>query len=155
MKTTVFSLFFAIACLTIACNNNSANQQTEEQQAWDAVMAVHDEVMPKMSDINRMSDDLRARANALDSTQMATKQNLMDAAQALERADEGMMSWMAEVKSPETMRSEQKTHEEIMNYLDEQKNKVNQVRDSINNSLEQGKMLLEQTPAPAADSTSM
>ncbi|MFN7115654.1 MAG: hypothetical protein ACK4TA_02585 [Saprospiraceae bacterium] len=152
MKIKFKNLLFAMACLTIACNN-SGNQEVEQQQAFDAVMLVHDEVMPRIADVNRLTTDLRSRAEGLDSTQQATKNQLYDAIQALERADEGMMNWMAEVQTPETLRGEGKTHAEIMRYLEEQQKQVNQVRDSIQLSLQRGEEMLQQTTAPAQDTS--
>lgn len=78
----------------------------------------------------------------------------MDAILAIERADEGMMNWMAEVQDPEILHGENKTHEEIMRYLNEEKNKVNVVRDNILAALERGNQLLENTPVAIPDSTS-
>lgn len=136
----------------MACNN-SANQ-TAEQQAWDEVMAVHDEVMPKTAELNRLATQLRSKIATLDSTQQESKNTMMDAILAIERADEGMMNWMAEVQDPEILHGENKTHEEIMRYLNEEKNKVNVVRDNILAALERGNQLLENTPVAIPDSTS-
>lgn len=152
MKYPIIGLFFVIICLTIACNN-SANHTTEQQQAWDEVMVVHDEVMPKTADVNRLTAQLRTKVAALDSTQQETKTSMMDAIQALERADEGMMSWMSEVQDPEILRGENKTHEEIMRYLNDEKKKVGQVRDDIVTALERGNQLLANTPTATPDST--
>lgn len=153
MKIKLMTLFFAIACFTVACNSG-AKQETEQQQAFDAVMLVHDEVMPKMGDVNRLTTDLRNRAAGLDSTQLTLKNDMYDVIQSLERADEGMMSWMAAFQSPEIMRGEGKAHEEIMRYLEAQQNEVNQVRDSIQLALQRGEEVLQQVPATAADTTS-
>ncbi len=146
----LISFVFAITCFTMACNNG-AQQTTQEQQATDEVMRVHDEVMPKMGDVNRMTTDLRNRAAGLDSTQMALKNELYDAIQSLERADEGMMNWMAAFQMPESLRGEGKTHEEIMRYLEAQQTMVNQVRDSIQQSLQRGEQLMQQAPAATPD----
>lgn len=152
MKNAAIGLFFVLAILNIACNN-SANQTVEQQQAWDQMMAVHDDVMPKTSDLNRMTTQLRTKIAALDSTQQDTKNKMMDAIQALERAEEGMMSWMAEVQDPEILRGEHKTHAEIMRYLEEEKDKVDRVQADIIASLDQGKQLLESAPPMMPDST--
>lgn len=158
-------LFLIMLSFVLACGNNG-QEQTEQQQAWDAVMAVHDEVMPKMADVNRLTTQLRAKAAALDSNQTTTKdvyynavQSLerkevyFSAIQSLERADEGMMTWMAAVRAPEVLRGERKSHAEIMQYLKEEQNKVNQVRDSILTSLERGNQVLHQVSDAPVDTT--
>ena len=142
MKNAAISLFFLVNFLMTACNN-STNQVVEEQQAWDQVMAVHDDVMPKTADLNRMTTQLRAKNAALDSTRQDTKNKIMDAIQALESADESMMNWMAEVQDPE-----------IMRYLEEEKNKVDRVQSDIMVSLDQGKQILEGASQMMPDSTS-
>ena len=153
MKNAAIGLFFLVNFLMTACNN-STNQVVEEQQAWDQVMAVHDDVMPKTADLNRMTTQLRAKNAALDSTRQDTKNKIMDAIQALESADESMMSWMAEVQDPEILRGDNKTHAEIMRYLEEEKNKVDRVQSDITVSLDQGKQILESVSQMMPDSTS-
>lgn len=56
------------------------------QQQWDAMMVIHDQVMPKMSDINRLKKQLRQ-----DTAQLALTAKLTE-------AEEGMWAWMHELK---------------------------------------------------------
>lgn len=131
----------AILGLFIIGCNQSAKQQAEEQLLWDQVMAVHDEVMPKMSEINQISRDLRTKLEATDSTLVDQREQMMVGIRALEQADEGMMTWMAAIEPLDELR-EDKTHEQIMAYLQEEQQKVAKVKEDMLTSIEEGKKLL-------------
>ncbi len=143
MKTNTFLLLFFAVFFVIACNNG-AKQQEAQEKVWSELMAVHDEVMPKMGEVNRLAQELAAKAAALDSTQMDSKNALLAGVQALEQADEAMMTWMSEVQNPDKMKEAGKTHEEIMAYLSGEKGKIEKVKEAILSSLQQGEALLKQ-----------
>ena len=146
MKTNTFLLLFFAVFFVVACNSG-AKQQEAQEKVWDELMVVHDEVMPKMGEVNRLAQELAAKAAALDSTQLDNKNALLAGAQALEQADEAMMTWMSEVQNPDKLKEAGKTHEEIMTYLAGEKSKVDKVKEAILSSLQQGEALLQQAGA--------
>lgn len=101
--------------LAISCNNNKAIQQ----QKWDEMMVIHDEVMPLDSEIKIRARDIRKQF--ADSTlNMGTKERMVIAVQRLELADSLMWKWMYGVTPILELQTSNKSHEEIMTYLDAQ-----------------------------------
>jgi len=114
MKTRILYLF-VLAMLAISCNNNKAIQQ----QKWDEMMVIHDEVMPLDSEIKIRARDIRKQF--ADSTlNMGTKERMVIAVQRLELADSLMWKWMYGVTPILELQTSNKSHEEIMTYLDAQ-----------------------------------
>ena len=72
MRQTIF-LFLLIALAFSACNT----EQSAQEKLWDEMMAVHDEVMPKMGDLNRLSRNIRAQLDTVPpiDTQQKLQQN--------------------------------------------------------------------------------
>lgn len=99
----VLLLFFAFSLL-FSCKPNVATEQgaTEEipadiQALENQVMAVHDEVMPKMKNINDLSSQLRAiRASLKESEtgKVESPAGLDEVQSALKLAEQGMWDWM-------------------------------------------------------------
>src|SRR5690349_12402162 len=88
MKTGfILSVCFLLAAFT-ACEKKG------NQELYDEVMAIHDEVMPKMNDIHRYKKDFQAElANSATITE-ARKTQLESSIVMLDSAGEGMMRWM-------------------------------------------------------------
>jgi hypothetical protein len=136
MKKVVF-LLFMVATAT-ACSN----EQKEQKDALMAeVMAAHDEVMPKMGELRKTAKDLHAKADSLgaltDQDFSAEISTLRQAAKKIEDANEGMMEWMRPFEMPDN----EAPIAEVLVYLKEQKEKVDQVKDDMLKSLEEGKAL--------------
>lgn len=151
LSTIIFLLLASLGL--IACGGNNRPSQTDEdpaaaqrateEQRWDEVMAVHDEVMPKMSEINRLSRALREvqeKDPAIPKELQATVETMV---QELATAEEGMWEWMNNIKQLDALR-QSKNHEEIMQYLGEEQEKIAQVRDNMLRSIEKGEQLLKQ-----------
>ena len=88
VKKHWFILLFFGAVLW-SCDNTSDAQKAYEQN-FNEVLRVHDEVMPKMGELNALSMDLKKKIDA-DST--STKK-YAKANQDLENAYDFMMEWM-------------------------------------------------------------
>lgn len=128
-----------IAVVAISCESNEL-----EKKAYDAlmknVMAVHDEVMPKMGEINTLIGQLEAKA---DTTELGQK--FADAKKELETASTGMMDWMQgfgekfEVGENVTDSLLQK-----LEMLKTEQESIQKVKEQINSSIEKAKALLQE-----------
>lgn len=130
-----------------ACSSNQEEMQNAEQQLANEVMDIHDEVMPKMAEVNRLSRQLRGyyeEHKAEISTALDGQMELIQ--RELDQADDGMMAWMANFQMPQALRESQ-SHKEIMDYLTQQKQEIETVRDQINRSIENAKKLVADLPA--------
>jgi len=150
MRLTKY-LFFALLLggLAASCGSNASSKsedQTQakspeqaEQAAWDQMMEVHDEVMPKMADLNRTSRELKSIAESTDDK--AVKEQINQQVKELEAASEAMMVWMGELQKLSELR-ENKSHEEIITYLETEKAEIDEVGEEMMKSLEEGQKLL-------------
>jgi hypothetical protein len=128
------------ALLLVALSIFSCTDPAElEDQAWKEVMRIHDEVMPEMATINRIKRGLKAEIADTTATLSADRQTtLINTIQQLEAAEEGMMSWMEQVKSPAALR-ETLEHEAILSYLQDQQEKIEIVKRDMLTSIEAGR----------------
>jgi uncharacterized protein YukE len=138
---------FGIGCGDSNKDSGSASPVEQQEAAWAKMMEVHDAVMPKMAEMNRVSRELKALAEGLeDKTQLELINN---AVENLEAASEGMMVWMGELQQLKKLR-EEKSHEEIMDYLNAETEEITQVQEDMLSSLEQGQTLLKELQAETA-----
>ena len=104
-------------------------------------METHDAVMPKMAALNRTGRELKAVAETTEDK--AVKENINQTVKSLEAASESMMVWMGELQKLSELR-EDKSHEEIMAYLKEEKANISQVKEDMEKSLKNGQELLDE-----------
>jgi len=136
MRQTIF-LFLLIALAFSACNT----EQSTQEKLWDEMMAVHDEVMPKMGDLNRLSREIRAQMDTVPPIDTLQKLQQLDLLIRLGKAEEGMMVWMSELKILDDLRAT-KSHKEIVRYFEAEKQRIGAVRDSMMAGIEAGKKAL-------------
>ncbi|WP_017259233.1 hypothetical protein [Pedobacter arcticus] len=130
LKPTILGLL----CLTFAftaCNNHKKQQEDLQQ----SVIAVHDSVMMDMGALmekkiaaNKMLtqlDSLKSKKTSLDTAKVRT--DLTQVIKELASADDAMMTWMHNFNPDYTGKS----HEEVMDYLNDQKLKINAVDSAI------------------------
>ena len=147
--TIVFAaLFIALAgCQSGAPSGENTSKHTEEQLAQQEqkrleVMAVHDAVMPEMSTLNRLSRTLKPLVQQ--DLSEDEKEVLFDVLKRLEQADEGMMTWMGEFRNNLDPLRDTMSHEAIMNYLQAEELKIQEVDRQIRSSMEAARELIGQ-----------
>ncbi|WP_306012487.1 MULTISPECIES: hypothetical protein [unclassified Allomuricauda] len=135
-----FVSYLALACLLVSTSCKEEKKAPEGPTQMEKVMAIHDEVMPKMSTIGKLVGELRPK---VDSTEVG--QQYEEAMKDLQDANTAMMDWMKEF-------GDRFNHDEIMNgkelseekqqLLDEEEEKVKVVKEKINGSIERAQALL-------------
>ncbi len=138
MKNYLF--LFAFLFLLAACQSGEQEGNDQVAAMTESVMAVHDEVMPMMGEMNQMSQQLKAQAEAANDPEAA--QAAKEAAMALDQASEGMMAWMRQYEPVAPGMEEA----QAVAYLEEQQKKVDQVKTDMLSSIEQAKTILNETP---------
>ena len=138
MKLKTATVFFSICLVLVSCKNETKKNEVPSQM--EEVMAIHDEVMPKMGTISHLIADLKPK---VDSTEVG-KENLK-AIRDLQGAHKSMMDWMKDF-------GERFNYEEIMNgmelttkkqgWLKEEEVKVNELREKINTSIANAERVL-------------
>lgn len=103
-------------------------------------MAIHDEVMPKMSTIGKLVGELKPK---VDSTEMGQQYEV--AMKDLQDAHKTMMDWMKSFGDRfnyEEILEGKALSEEKQQWLDEEEDKVNVVKEKINGSIARAEALL-------------
>lgn len=136
MKNYIFT--FLVVCLVlISCKE----EKNAEAGQMNRVMAIHDEVMPKMGTIGKMVGELSELEN--DSTNTGTEYK--DARKDLQDAHKSMMDWMKDFgdrfDSDEILNGKELT-EQKQEWLDEEEEKVHALKEQINQSIENAEKLL-------------
>lgn len=134
---------FFILSLVILTSFASCKQETKasETTQMEEVMAVHDEVMPKMSTISKLVADLKPLAES-----SGADSEYASAMKDLQAAHKSMMDWMKgfgeRFDSDEILKGKALTPEK-QEWLDEEEVKVKSMRDQVNSSIENAQQLLE------------
>lgn len=140
MRSTI-SVFILTLLLIASCNEKKDNTRDE---LLKKVMAVHDDIMPKMGDLMKYQKQLKAKIDELkeaDAEENEAKiEALAQAVKDLENSHEGMMDWMRNFDR----NFEDKVEEEVMKYLDDQMTKIEGVGQMTNTALKNAEKLLSE-----------
>jgi hypothetical protein len=144
-QKTVFSVAFLFTVLACGAPSNEhhvhdhdASDDVAEggnQALYDQVMAVHDEVMPKMNDIYKLKESLTNKIAEAPTMPAAEKEAIAGTISKLDSASESMMVWMRNFNPLPDSLGEQEAKE----YLENEMEKVQRVRTNILEALEEGK----------------
>lgn len=141
MKTLTYIFFLSL--LTFSC---APETEKEQEDLKKEIMAIHDELMPRMENIHNLKQELEENKGYLtrdsleaDSTQMPTT-NVDSLINALEDADESMMSWM---RGYNNFDNDNLSHEEQMAWLKKEREKIEEVRLKVISSIMEAQNVLE------------
>lgn len=121
----------SLLALLTGCQKNAEDKQ---KLMIDEVMAVHDEVMPKMDDIMSLKSSLDSAIKVSPDSAKAKKLY-----SALDVADNQMMGWMENYDS-ESVKG--KSEEQISKYFADQKTRITEVNVLTVKSIEDAKKFL-------------
>lgn len=137
MKVSRVVLALSIILLS-SCRETREEEKTSPQM--DEVMAIHDEVMPKMAAIGRLVGQLKAKTDSVEGN--AEYETAM---KDLQEAHKAMMDWMQgfgnRFDSEEILDGKELT-EEKKQWLDEEEQKVRALREQINSSIKKAEEVL-------------
>ena len=139
--------------LIYSCNPSDQNNQGEaiendlppeeraEKNLQDEVLGIHDEVMPRMDELMRLKEQLIIKVDSLtnleeDNNQVAELQVKIE---QLRKSDSAMMTWMRQFKAVRDSVS----HEERINYLTKEKERIEMVRAMMQEAIKDAKEELE------------
>jgi hypothetical protein len=134
MNKLNFFIFSTLAAIFFAACGVKSEAVEKEEALLKEVFAVHDAVMPKMTEIVSLKGQLKE----LEAADTTASIEINAAISLLEKGEEGMMDWMNQLIPLDKLR-ESKKHEEIMTYLESEKQRITKVRDDLNNSIETAK----------------
>lgn len=152
----VFIFLFLSAALLASCqsgNNPNNQEQSPASTAADVsaleeqVMAIHDEAMPRLNEINQITARLREIKSDLKETpegKIESPEGLDQISEALKLAEQGMWDWMKSYNDGKNASSPA----QLAAFLENELIKVTKVRDDINSSIERAQTWLSEN-APA------
>ncbi len=135
MKKVVFTVLVA---LIASCNSN--NQQSENTSKMKEVIAIHDQVMPKMGTLARLARELNEKMEA-----EGENDEIEQAVKDLGAAKTNMMDWMRDFGgkfSADEILKGAEISDDKMKLLLEEEVEIIQVRDQILNSIQRAEILL-------------
>lgn len=130
MYARLLIVFFILNLLS--CKNDDAEILHNE------IMLIHDEVMPKTGEIAYLYFAFRKKVETDSTISSVQKMELLKQADDLEKAEDEMMVWMNDYIPPHKMKSS-KNEDEIIDYLQEQKKIISNIKVHTNSSLASGK----------------
>lgn len=134
MRTFLTLGFCAIVILSCNLDQKSGEVEYVLKKLHTEVMDIHDDVMPKMSSINKLERELKSRLEDPDVIKKDTIQQLI---YQLDEADDAMMNWMSEFKKPDYKNFE--AAEQV--YLLE-KSKIIAVRQKMNSTISKAQVFI-------------
>ncbi|MEM8847892.1 MAG: hypothetical protein AAFY00_04530 [Bacteroidota bacterium] len=132
----ILPISFLFVCLS--CKEQK--KESEGPTQMEEVMAVHDEVMPKMGKLGKLVGELKSK---VDTTEVG--QQYAASMKELQDANKSMMDWMMNFgnrfDSEEILEGKALT-EEKQAWLNEEEEKVKALKEQINSSIEKAESLL-------------
>ena len=131
-------LFALTTILFVGCGKSTSSDQVEEatptteDELYQKVMDIHDEVMPKMNDLYKLKKKLQEEIENSPDLVEERKQEIENRIKQLNEANEGMMQWMRNF-NPEDFKENK---EEYLDYLNGELEKVNKVKADMLKALE-------------------
>lgn len=126
MKRFIALFMLVFPLVLTSCESPKA----KEEKLAKEVLQLHDEVMPKMQDMMRLKKELKKSVAELDSTN-AEVENVKKLIGDLDQADKDMMDWMHNYNGAQDLY----THDEIMQYLQAEKAKMEKIKQDTDNAI--------------------
>ncbi len=136
MEMKIIFKFFGLGALflllsIVSCQNNAQQTSSDEHkspldQRYEEVVAQHDEVMPKITDMELLQEKLRKRLKTLTETDSTEKEEVLGLLSLLKKGHDGMFDWMNNFKNKHLNAKfyEESSEEELKAYLDEEERKI-------------------------------
>lgn len=131
-------LLFCFGLLIWSCQNP---EKQEVEQLKQQVMAVHDEMMPRMDELYSIKKSIVTKlqtADSISNDSQNSKDTLREALRKVQAGEEAMMQWMRDYKGHTIM-----DNDSLLLYLKEELPKVEQMKQTMLEGLEAGKEALK------------
>jgi len=144
MKKIFLFLFSGIVFIVASCNGDNINStngklNVENQKIYDDIMATHDEVMPKMSDLNEDKQKLRDLNDKITEKNIPLKDTVLNTILVLSKLEDDMSDWMSNFKTSDVLNNADSSH----TYLVNQKKIIAELNDNVKKGLNVSSVLLK------------
>ena len=134
MRAFLLLSLSVITILSCNLNQNSGEEEYALKKLHAEVMDIHDEVMPKMSTINKLERRLKQK---LEDPAAPNKESIQQLIYQLDEADDAMMNWMSAFKKPDYS-----NFEAAKSIYATEKEKIIVVKDKMNSTISKAQMFL-------------
>ena len=129
-------MFSGIVFIVASCNGDKINStngklNVENQKIYDYIMATHDEVMPKMSDLNEDKQKLRDLNDKITEKNIPLKDTVLNTILVLSKLEDDMSDWMSNFKTSDVLNNADSSH----TYLVNQKKIIAELNDNVKKGL--------------------
>jgi DNA repair exonuclease SbcCD ATPase subunit len=129
LYTLAFCLVYMSACRT---------EKDEIAALHQEIMRIHDEIMPEMRTIGKLKTKISEEIIAIEQENKEEAGKLRAIREELDEAANAMRVWMKEYQKPtETMK-----YEEALQYLQQERERMLEVKQKMEKSIEQAKLAL-------------
>ncbi|WP_340199665.1 hypothetical protein [Ascidiimonas sp. W6] len=136
-----FFILLLVALTTLVSCKKENDKKNDSPTQMQQVMAVHDEVMPKMGTISKLVEELKSKTG--DSIKGADYEKAM---KDLQNAHKAMMDWMkgfGERFDHEEILKGKPLNDEKKEWLNEEEVKVEAMKEKVNTSIQNAENLLK------------
>jgi regulator of replication initiation timing len=140
MKQTIALILLMILFAGIGCSTKpqeKGQDEVSEKSLYDQVMDIHDEVMPSMGELNRLKRELKDKVENSPNLVEEKRKEIEETILTIESASKSMMVWMREF-NPEDYQGE-----ELTKYLQSEKKRVQQVKETMLDAIVKGRKVNE------------
>jgi hypothetical protein len=142
MKIQTKYLFIGLI-LVAGCGKSHEHHDSEEespinnpnQALYDQVMDIHDDVMPKSDENYQLKKEIKDKIATTTNSEHNKKKQLEQIVAELDSADHSMMDWMHKFKPLPDSANQELARE----YLENEMERIKNVRELINGSLQKAK----------------
>ena len=141
----IFIFFFIVGTIMFSqCSNDkdkisSTTLNTENQKIYDDIMATHDEVMPKMSDLNEDKQKLRDLNDKITEKNIPMKDTVLNTILVLSKLEDDMSDWMSNFKTSDGLNNADSSH----TYLINQRKMIAELNENVKKGLSVSAALLK------------
>lgn len=145
-----FSILFLIpilfSCQTEKSTENDRSKETSIDKRYEEVVAQHDVVMPKISNMEVLQEKLRKKMKALPENAEQEKKEILDLLSLLKKGHDGMFDWMNNFKNKHLDKEfyENSSEAELRAYLNEEERKIKEVGETMLEGIKQSEEYLNQ-----------
>jgi len=143
LTSILFASLLLLSCKpsTDAGNTSSEGSANDLKALEDQVMAIHDEVMPKMADITKLTAELRAIKSTIKENpdgKIVSPDGLEELMGSLKLAEQGMWDWMkAYSDTKPTIKEDQ-----MKSFYESQLETINKIKQDMLGSIEKAQTWL-------------
>ncbi|MDG1571717.1 hypothetical protein OZ410_05280 [Robiginitalea sp. M366] len=146
MSNPTFKLALIAALTLFASCRETPKNEDPNRERMEAIIAIHDEVMPEMGTIAKLVAQLKPLADSIEAG--APYRVAME---DLQQAHESMMDWMKNFGDRfnyEEIKGIEPISPEKQDWIREEEESVQAMKEQVFGSIERAKALLDSVPAP-------